>query len=286
MPSQNLREALRAFLTDWRKDVPAAWQNLLADTEPDFAGVKAELTLEEDKPIFPGRKNHPVNGSPPGAHVFRALSVLTPDKVKAVIIGQDPYPAIARATGRSFDQGDLNSWTDPAAEVAPSLRPLAQIAAHFRTGNDAYLKPGTGWNRLVADLTANTLTLEPPTKLFDHWENQGVLCLNAALTISGYKRGGSDEQKFGHLPLWRPVINRIILALAARNQGHVVFLAWGSFARNLLTESGVLASPRFGQQVFVTEKRHPSVDEFLDPPNAFAEANSLLTQHGATPIAW
>jgi len=286
MATQNLREALRVFLTDWREDVPAAWQNILADTEPDFAGVRATLPLDEGETIFPGRKNRPVLGAPPGAHVFRALSVLAPGKVKAVIIGQDPYPAIARATGRSFDQGDLVSWTDPAAEVAPSLKPLAQIAVNFRTGNDAYLKPGSGWNQLVADLTANEVALEPPPGLFDHWEKQGVLFLNAALTISGYKRGGSDKQKFGHLPLWRPVINRIILALAARSQGHVVFLAWGSFARNLLAQSGVLATPQFGRRVFVTEKRHPSVDEFLDSPNAFSEANSLLSQHGATPISW
>src|SRR5688500_12945984 len=103
--AMSLRDALRLFLQDWRHDLSPEWREILSATDPDFDGVAPHLKFDPAEPIYPGRRGRPVPGAPAGAHTFRALDGLPPRDVRAVIVGQDPYPRIAQATGRSFEQG-------------------------------------------------------------------------------------------------------------------------------------------------------------------------------------
>jgi uracil-DNA glycosylase len=287
MADQNLRDALRVFLKDWRDDLSPAWRDVLADVSPAFDDVRADLLLRSttaEERIYPGRKGQLLPGAPAGAEVFRALARLAPADVKAVVIGQDPYTRIAQATGRAFEQGDLTSWTAQGIPVAPSLKRLLQITAFQRTRDDSFLVAG-GWPKVAQLLKAGTLAIETPVALFDRWERQGVIFLNAGLTISRYVEGGGPEQKFGHIPLWRPIIQRILQALVNRPSGHVVFLTWGAFAQNVLESARVDHLPGWSRAA-VAAAQHPVMPAFLRPPNPFVAANTALKRLGSPAIDW
>jgi len=288
-----LRSALRTFLGGWRNDVAPSWSDLLDDVEPAYAAVDGQLELEEEELIFPGRRGVDLPGAPAGAHIFRALDGSEPSQVRVVVIGQDPYPRLARATGRAFEQGDLTDWRLPAPRPASSLKSIIQCAAHFRTNRQRYLSPKSGWSRLVADLAGGSLALDGPAATFDRWQSQRVLFLNTALTLTRYERGGHPHQLLGHIPLWAPVVGAICRRLATRADTPIVFLSWGSKARQFLAGIGVLQSeaPPAAlapgvRNTAVVDRPHPSVRSFLNRPNVFTETNRQLRRLDTEPIEW
>lgn len=291
----NLREALREFLKGWRNDLAWSWRQVLRGVGPDFNAVRADLELGDEEFIFPGRKGRPIAGAPPGAHVFRALDGIRPGAVRAVVLGQDPYPNHQFATGRAFEQGDLESWPRDPKRVADSLARIVQTMAAAGTGNAAYTRNDAAWRKVLDDLQAGVLRLAAPNRLFGRLERQGVLWLNTGLTISRFQKGGAPEQLEGHLPLWRPIIQRILTHLATRPSGQVVFLLWGSPARRAFEEAGVQqaaeAAGAWQQRVAVATHAHPAAvisgkPFFFRPPNPFGRANELLVQMEGKPIDW
>lgn len=280
----SLRKAMRAFLKDWRGDVAPTWHAVLNGVEPAFDLIREDLVLRDDEIVFPGRRELALTGAPAGAHIFKALDRLPPDRVKAVVIGQDPYPRLSRATGRAFDQGDLSAWIGAGNVVTTSMKRLLQAVAQQRTGNDGYVKTG-GWEKVQKDIAAGTLKFRMPGTQFDEWEDAGVLWLNAGLTLSHYERGGAPEQKFGHIPLWKPIVNQIIWHLVRRPEARVVFLTWGGFARDLLASTGVKTAPEWGVSADASDNEHPATEAFLKP-NPLALANATLVKLGSTAIPW
>lgn len=286
MSDSSLRQALRSFLDEWRDDLAAAWRPVLDGIEPAFHKVRADLLLHDGEKIYPGRQGSALAGAPAGAHIFKSLDRLSPGDVKAVVIGQDPYPRVERATGRAFEQGDLSAWIGAGNSVTTSMQRLLQVSSHHRTGNAAYLDAGTGWNRVKADLNSGTLSFKAPRAQFDAWEDAGVLWLNAGLTLSRYEQGGAPEQKFGHIPLWRPIVRQIIQHLIRRAHRSVVFLTWGSFARSVLSGADAEDEPAWGVTAGAAECPHPATNGFLALPNPLAKANTVLASIGAAPIPW
>src|SRR6185295_2463842 len=132
-----LRSALQTLLTGWRKDLSPAWSDFLAGVEPDVAAVPDSLILTPPEIIYPGRHLQPPAGARADACMFRALSNVSPAKVRVVVIGQDPYTKVSQATGRSFEQGDLHDWLGKPA-VTPSLRRIVQSLATLRSSNAKY----------------------------------------------------------------------------------------------------------------------------------------------------
>jgi len=292
----SLREELRAFLGNWRADLSPAWNVVLADVAPAYEAVRADLAFDPAEPIYPGRKGRPLSGAPPGAHVFRALDGLAPEDVRVVIVGQDPYPKIAQATGRAFEQGDLRTWSTKG--VAISLRRIVQVLVAARTGNPAYATSDADWKRLTADLDAGTLDLDAPPALFDRLQGEGVLLLNAALTITRYERSAQSPQITGHIPLWRPVMAAILRHLAAHPGRGVVFALWGGPAQAVFEQQKVRdaaeAAGTWGTRVAVARHSHPNAyprkggsgRPFFAPPNPFLEVNRHLQAMGAPSVAW
>ena len=106
--------------------------------------------------------------------------------VKVVIIGQDPYPQIGAATGRAFEVGTLKSWNEPFRNV--SLKNI--LRALFKAYSGNVIK----FNELKEKFD-NEFPVLSPSKLFKHWENQGVLLLNTAFTCENQqviKKYGRD----------------------------------------------------------------------------------------------
>jgi uracil-DNA glycosylase len=284
-----LRDALNDFAVDWRNDLTAAWRTALAAANPDPLSIDSTLTYDELQPIYPSRRGKPLPGARADTHVFRAFDGLTPSKVRCVLIGQDPYPALRRATGRSFEQGDIEAWNLPAASIANSLRVLLRMLIAARTNDPAVVK--MSWTTFLRHIATPGVALESPRALFDRLQQtQGVLFLNAGLTITRYQSGGGPEQTRGHIPFWRPVVGQVLRAMAVRRRGQVVFLCLGALAQKLLLNEGVMAA---ATQAGTWEIRagevalpHPVAPGFIGGPNPFEAVNAKLLSFGAAPIAW
>jgi hypothetical protein len=145
----SLRDALTQFLDGWRDDLSPAWQHLLGDAAPALSAVPTTLQYDpEAAPIRPSRGvRHRFERD--DAHTFLALRAVEPHAVRVVIVGQDPYPTLGSATGRSFDDGRLRTWDEPGRAPAMSLKRIVQVLAVARTGDPTWAAPD-GWKRLVA----------------------------------------------------------------------------------------------------------------------------------------
>lgn len=162
---------------------------------------KQALQGEFDKPYFAGlvrqlheEKSRGVVIYPPGRLIFRAFEFTPLDKVKAVILGQDPYHGEGQAMGLSFSVPD-------GVPAPPSLKNI------FR--------------EIETDLgvrMSGSPNLEP-------WARQGVLLLNAILTVrAGQSASHSDIG-------WQEFTDAVIRVISDRREG-VVFLLWGNYARS------------------------------------------------------
>jgi uracil-DNA glycosylase len=270
-----LRARLKKYLQDWKSDLPPAWRPMFQGFELDFTRVRDDLVFAPGDPLYPGRRGHPAPGGPPGSHLFRALDGVQPADVRMVVLGQDPYPNVAHATGRAFEQGDLSDYS--SKKVTTSMRRILQGLAEARTGKASYVGAG-GWPLLKADLAA--LMIEPPATLWDRWRDQGAIFLNAGLTITRFKSGGSPEQKYGHIPLWQPFVAHLLKSLAQLQP--YVFVTWGQFAQQL---AGKVST--WGPQVIPLNGIHPAAGAgFLKPPNQFVGIAAKLQGLGGPPFRW
>lgn len=181
---------------------------------------------------------------PKGADIFNALNTTRLEKVKVVIIGQDPYHGEGQAHGLSFS-------VPKGVRLPPSLQNIyKEIEAEY-----GYRMPRTG------DLTG--------------WAEQGVLLLNATLTVQAANAG--SHQKRG----WEEFTDAIIRAVNQKCE-HVVFLLWGSYAQ----KKGAHIDR---SKHLVLQSVHPSPLSahrgFLGNGH-FKAANDYLEKHGRAAINW
>ncbi len=163
-----------------------SWKRLLADEfeKPYFRRIKAFLLKEkaEGKTIYP-----------PGPLIFNAFNLTPFEKVKVVILGQDPYHGEGQAHGLCFSVPD-------GIPIPPSLQNI------FRElQNDLGIPP-------------------PPSGNLEKWARQGVFLLNAILTVRAHEPG--SHRGIG----WERFTDRVI-ALISEKKRHVVFMLWGKFAQ-------------------------------------------------------
>ena len=182
---------------------------------------------------------------PPGKLIFNAFNLCPFDKVKVVIIGQDPYHEPGQAHGLSFS-------VQEGVQFPPSLQNI------FKEIHDDLGIP------------------IPASGDLSRWARQGVLLLNATLTVRAH-------QANSHATLgWQNFTDAAIRALAA-HRSHLVYMLWGGFARSK-------AYMIDKQQNLVLESVHPS------PLSAnrggwfgqhqFSRANDYLREQGQEPISW
>lgn len=279
---QPLSEAMREVLDGWRGDLPPVWQEVVRDVELDLGAIDPGLMIEPWEPIFPARRGRNFPGAPPGAHVLRAFDGITPDDVRAVILGQDPYPEPASATGRAFEIGAAQSWRDLDRMFSPSVRAYTQAVISSRLGRPDLARSFGDWPRLLAEIEAGSLSVESHLEMSDRHEAQGVLLLNASLTLSRFRRDIDPHQSRGHLRLWRPFMLAVLRHLAASGTP-IAFIGFGSAAQDLFDEVALLSLP----QHVVLPCPHPAfADDFLSRPNPFDAANAHFASLGVPLIHW
>ena len=211
---------------------------------------RQRLAPEFDKPYFAELaafvRSEYASGEcyPPGRLIFNAFAQTPFDSVRVVVLGQDPYHEPGQAMGLSFSVPD-------GVPLPPSLR------------------------NIYAEIQAETGRAVPTSGDLTRWARQGVLLLNATLTV---RRGqAASHQRRG----WETFTDAAIMAL---NQGrqNLVFMLWGSYAG----QKAALIDP--GRHL-VLRSAHPSPLSahrgFLGN-NHFSLCNSYLCRCGQQPIEW
>lgn len=182
---------------------------------------------------------------PPGSLIFNAFNLCPFDRVKAVIIGQDPYHEPGQAQGLSFSVPE-------GVPFPPSLQNI--------------------FKEIQLDLGKPM----PPTGDLTRWAEQGVLLLNATLTVRAHQ--AASHQRHG----WEQFTDAAIRALNTERE-NLVFILWGGYARS---KAQLIDRSRH----LVLESVHPS------PLSAnhggwfgnhhFSQCNAYLREHGEQEIDW
>jgi len=181
---------------------------------------------------------------PPGKLIFNAFNLCPFDQVKVVLIGQDPYHEPGQAMGLCFSVND-------GIPFPPSLQNIFK-EIHDDTGASV---PASG------NLT--------------RWAQQGVMLLNATLTVREHQAGSHQ----GHG--WETFTDAVIKVLAEQRE-HLVFILWGSYAQR----KGAFIDR---SHHLVLQSAHPSplsaYRGFFGNKH-FSQANEYLKAHGVEPIRW
>lgn len=280
----SLKTALAEFSDGWSADLEEPWRALLGHVQLATEAVAADLELEIWEPIFPVRKGKHFPGMPPGTHCLRAFEGIAPEQVRCVILGQDPYPEPGFATGRAFEAGNLATWCELDKMFSKSIRAWTQQIIAARTGDPAYARSFADWPRTLEAIETGVIAIEEPSKIAERWVGEGVLLLNASLTLTRFRVDIDRHQCEGHLRFWQPLIRETLSVLARRGQP-LVFLGFGDAAADVLAQEGI--DETTGGHLRCVLREHPaSADALLSRPNPFILCNNYLEEMGAQPIAW
>ncbi len=214
------------------------------------SGWKRQLQSEFDKPYFSDLaafvrseySNRIIY--PPAGRIFNAFDLCPFERVKVVILGQDPYHEPGQAHGLCFS-------VQPGVPFPPSLR------------------------NIFKEISQDLGTPCPQSGDLTRWASQGVLLLNAVLTV----RAGQAASHQGRG--WETFTDAVIRCVS-QNCDHVVFILWGGYARKKIP---LIDSSRH----LILESAHPSP---LSAYNGFfgnrhfSKANEWLQSKGLTPVEW
>ena len=219
-------------------ELEPSWLKVLNDEfdKPYMADLKKFIKEEKEA----GHKIYPKN-----ADIFNAFNKTPLDKLEVVILGQDPYHGESQAHGLSFS-------VQKGITIPPSLRNI--------------------YKELVTDIPGFTI---PNHGDLTEWAEQGVLLLNASLTVRAASPG--SHQKRG----WETFTDTVIKKISDEKEG-IVFILWGSFAQakaELIdqTKHHIIKSP------------HPSpfsADRGFFGSKPFSKTNEILVKEGKKPIDW
>lgn len=208
------------------------------------------LAAEWDKPYFEQltdfvRRQYAAGQVfPPGRQIFAAFDTTPFNEVKVVILGQDPYHGPGQANGLCFSVNE-------GVPYPPSLL------------------------NIFKEVQADTGAPIPASGDLSRWARQGVLLLNATLTVQAH-RAGSHQ---GHG--WEQFTDAAIRALAEHRE-HLVFILWGAFA---IKKGAFIDRERH----LVLTSPHPSplsAHRGFFGNHHFTRANAYLQLHGLPPIVW
>ena len=181
---------------------------------------------------------------PAGRNIFRAFEKCKPDDLKVVIIGQDPYHGVGQANGLCFSVND-------GVPFPPSLVNIFQ------------------------EVKADVGSPIPTSGNLDRWAEQGVLLLNAVLTVRAHEAASHAGKG------WERFTDAVVQAIALHKQG-IVYMLWGNYAQR----KAAMVDP---QKNCILKSVHPSplsAHRGFFGCHHFSQANQYLIQTGRTPIVW
>lgn len=218
-------------------DIEDSWKSILKEEfEQPYFKNLAKFVKEEYKSN---------KCFPPGQLIFSAFDHCPIENLKVVIIGQDPYHGPGQANGLCFSVND-------GIPHPPSLK------------------------NIFKEIETDLGTPIPKSGNLERWADQGVLLLNATLTVRAHNAG--SHQKKG----WEQFTDAVIKAIS-KSQDGIIFLLWGGFAKS---KAKLIDSSKH----HILTSGHPSplsANRGLWFGNShFSKANEILTSNGKKPIAW
>jgi len=214
--------------SSWKEELQAEFNSQY------FRDLKTFLVEEKKKNII----------FPSGKLIFNAFDLTPFDKVKVVLLGQDPYHNIGQAHGLCFSVNDGIAFPKSLINIFQELKDDLNIAIP-KSGN------------------------------LEKWAKQGVLLLNATLTVRAHEAG--SHQKRG----WEEFTDAVIRAISEKHSD-IVFLLWGNYAQakiELIDTS----------KHFILKAAHPSplsATRGFFGCKHFSKTNEFLIRNGKTPIDW
>jgi uracil-DNA glycosylase len=181
---------------------------------------------------------------PPGPQIFHAFEKCPYDQVKVVILGQDPYHGRGQANGLAFSVNDQ-------VRIPPSLLNI--------------------FKEIKSDLGKDM----PATGNLERWAEQGVLLLNATLTVRANTAGSHQKQG------WEEFTDTVIQKLSEQKE-HLVFLLWGAYAQRK-------AELIDGSKHLILRAAHPSpfaADKGFFGSRHFSKTNAYLREQGKEEVDW
>jgi len=213
-----------------------SWKNVLSE---EFGEAYFQSLIQFVRKEYENQRVYP-NGS----NIFRAFDSTPFEDVKVVILGQDPYHGPGQANGLSFSVND-------GVRIPPSL------------------------NNIFKEIEANTGQRPRTSGDLNSWAKQGVLLLNATLTVRAHEAG--SHQKKG----WEEFTDAAIRELNKRKSG-IVYMLWGSYAQ----KKGSFIN---GESNLILKSPHPSplaAHRGFFGNRHFSKANDYLRRKGKTEIDW
>ena len=226
------------------KRVPAFWR------APLEAELRQPYVVRLEAAIAAERAAHRV--FPPPGQVFRALELTPPDRVRVVVLGQDPYHDDGQAHGLAFS-------------VPPGVKPPPSLINIFK--------------ELASDLGLP----RPAGGCLEPWARQGVLLLNTVLTVRAH--AAASHQRLG----WQTFTDAVIRVVAGRMEP-AVFVLWGAHAqrkRPLIEAAGAARASAHPHAII--QSAHPSplsARHGFHGSRPFSRINQALAEMGHPPIDW
>lgn len=217
--------------------IEPSWKKLLKTEfgKPYFQNIVLHIKTEKEqgKTIYP-----------PGSFIFNAFNTTPVEKVKVVILGQDPYHGPRQAHGLSFS-------VQTGVPQPPSLM------------------------NIFKELNTDLGLAIPQHGNLENWAKQGVLLLNASLTVRA-------NEPMSHAQIgWSAFTNTVIKKISEEKE-HVVFILWGKFAQEKI--------PLIDQSKhYIIKSAHPSplsAHNGFFGSRPFSKTNEYLVKHGIDPIDW
>ena len=219
--------------------IDPSWKERLADEfeKPYFAELTAFVKKEyQSEPVYP-----------PPKYIFRAFDLCPFEKTKVVILGQDPYHGAGQANGLCFAVSD-------GVPLPPSLQNIyKELSIEYGVPYETFAKTG--------DLS--------------RWATQGVLLLNATLTVRAHLAGSHQHKG------WEEFTDAAVRALSDERE-HLVFMLWGNYAK-------AKGAHIDRSKHLILEAAHPSpfsAHSGFFGCKHFTRANEYLTTHKEAPIDW
>ncbi|MBQ9138435.1 MAG: uracil-DNA glycosylase [Alistipes sp.] len=212
------------------------WRQIL---EPEFSKPYFENLVSFVKQQYAAGTVYPK-----GSNIFRAFDKCPFESLKVVIIGQDPYHGEGQANGLCFSVGD-------GVPFPPSLQ------------------------NIFKEVCDDTGAQMPTSGNLDRWAEQGVLLLNAVLTVRAHEAASHAGQG------WETFTDAVVRAIANRKSG-VVYMLWGNYAQR----KGAIAD---ATNNLILKSVHPSplsVYRGFFGCKHFSRANEYLVSIGKEPIVW
>lgn len=216
--------------------IAADWQEIL---QPEF-----DKPYFEELTRFVKDEYSSTTVFPAGKNIFRAFDKCPFESLKVVIIGQDPYHGVGQANGLCFSVND-------GVPFPPSLQNI--------------------FKEIKSDLGVDV----PQSGNLDRWAEQGVLLLNAVLTVRAHEAASHAGRG------WEQFTDAVVRIINERKQG-VVYMLWGSYAQR----KGQVAD---AQKNLILKSVHPSplsVYRGFFGCKHFSQANAYLQSIGKNPIVW